>query len=140
MSRDTDTDAGSAVRNRLSEDIRYLGTLLGNVIRLQHGEEALQLVEDIRAQARQRREHAQQPGASSALAGRIASLDLEAKRILIKAFANYFQLINRELSRAPESSEQFVWLNRRYGETGTQLSRSAIMPSIRADSSQNEVI
>ena len=46
----------------------------------------------------------------------------------------------RELSRAPESSEQFVWLNRRYGETGTQLSRSAIMPSIRADSSQNEVI
>jgi len=46
----------------------------------------------------------------------------------------------RELSRAPESSEQFVWLNRRYGETETQLSRSAIMPSTRADSSQNAVI
>src|SRR5215468_7895898 len=45
-----------------------------------------------------------------------------------------------ELSRAPESSEQFVWLNRRYGETETQLSRSAIMPSTRADSSQNAVI
>jgi len=46
----------------------------------------------------------------------------------------------RELSRAPESSEQFVWLNRRYGETGTQLGRWAITPSIRADSSQDEVI
>jgi phosphoenolpyruvate carboxylase len=49
MSRDTDNDAGSALRGRLGEDIRYLGTLLGNVIRLQHGEEALQLVEAIRA-------------------------------------------------------------------------------------------
>jgi phosphoenolpyruvate carboxylase len=94
MSRDTYTDTGSALRGRLGEDIRYLGTLLGNVIRLQHGEEALQLVEGLRAQARQRRAHAQQPGASSALARQIAPLDLEAKRILIKAFANYFQLIN----------------------------------------------
>jgi hypothetical protein len=46
----------------------------------------------------------------------------------------------RELSLAPQSSEQFVWLNRRYGEPETQLSRSAIMPSTRADSSQNAVI
>jgi hypothetical protein len=37
----------------------------------------------------------------------------------------------RDLSRERESSEQFVWLNRRYGETETQLSRSAITPSIR---------
>ena len=45
-----------------------------------------------------------------------------------------------DLSRERESSEQFVWLNRRYGETETQLSRSAITPSIRADASQNEMI
>lgn len=44
-----------------------------------------------------------------------------------------------ELSRASESSEQFVWLNRRYGETEMQLSRSAMTPSIRADLSQDEV-
>jgi len=49
-------------------------------------------------------------------------------------------LFFRELSRAPESSEQFVWLNRRHGATKTQLSRSAIMPSTRADSSQTAVI
>ena len=47
---------------------------------------------------------------------------------------------DRDLSCERESSEQFVWLNRRYGERETQLSRSAIMPLIRADSSQNEVI
>ena len=47
---------------------------------------------------------------------------------------------NWDLSRERESSEQFVWLNRRYGETETQLSRSAITPSIRADASQNEMI
>ena len=45
-----------------------------------------------------------------------------------------------ELSRAPQSSEQFVWLNRRYGETETQLNPSAIMPSTRADASQHAVI
>jgi len=51
-----------------------------------------------------------------------------------------FHKIFWELSRAPHSSEQFVWLNRRYGETETQRSRSAIMPSTRADSHQNAVI
>lgn len=94
MPPDASDEAGSALRSLLSSDIRYLGTLLGNVIRLQHGEAALQLVEDIRAQARQRRAEARQTGAASALAQQIAALDLEAKRILIKAFANYFQLIN----------------------------------------------
>jgi hypothetical protein len=45
-----------------------------------------------------------------------------------------------DLSRKREISEQFVWLNRQYGETEAQLSRSAITPSIRADSSQDEGI
>ena len=47
---------------------------------------------------------------------------------------------NRDLSRNREISEQVVWLNRQYGETEAQLSRSAITPSIRADSSQDEGI
>jgi predicted RecB family nuclease len=40
---------------------------------------------------------------------------------------------SRDLSHERESSEQFVWLNRRYDETETQLSRSAMMPSILHD-------
>jgi len=42
----------------------------------------------------------------------------------------------RDLSRERESSEQFVW----YGERETQLRRWAMMPSIQADWSQDEVI
>jgi hypothetical protein len=41
-----------------------------------------------------------------------------------------------DLSRKGESSEQFVW----YGERETQLRRWAMMPSIQADWSQDEVI
>jgi phosphoenolpyruvate carboxylase len=94
MDRDADHDASSVLQSLLSRDIRALGALLGNVIRWQHGEAALQLVEDIRAQARQRRANTSQLDASQVLAQHIAALDLDAKRILIKAFANYFQLIN----------------------------------------------
>jgi hypothetical protein len=39
-----------------------------------------------------------------------------------------YELKLRDVSRERESSEQFVWLNRRYGETETQFSRSAITP------------
>jgi hypothetical protein len=46
----------------------------------------------------------------------------------------------RLVSRAPESSEQFAWLNRRYREMETQLTRSGAIPSIIADSSQDEAI
>ena len=56
------------------------------------------------------------------------------------AHGRVLRLEKGDLSRERESSEQFVWLNRRYGETETQLSRSAITPSIRADASQNEMI
>src|SRR5919197_2778109 len=121
MSPEAPDEAGSALRSWLSRDIRYLGALLGNVIRLQHGEAALQLVEDIRAQARQRRANAQQPGVASALAQQIAGLDLEAKRILIKAFANYFQLIN-----IAEDQQRIRVLRHRerHGHSGESLSEA----------------
>lgn len=45
-------------------------------------------------------------------------------------------LENRDLSREGESSEQFVW----YGERKAQLRCWAMMPSIQADWSQDEVI
>lgn len=76
----------------LSADIHLLGDLLGLVIREQHGEAAFDTVERVRAAAKARRS-----GDDSAHAGLIAeidALDLEQKRVLIKAFANYFQLIN----------------------------------------------
>ena len=76
----------------LSADIRLLGGLLGTVIRAQHGESQCQLVEQIRSLARARRKG--DATAGEALRTQIAGLDLESLRVLIKAFSNYFQLIN----------------------------------------------
>ncbi len=76
----------------LGGDIRFLGTLLGIIIREQHGEEAFKLVEEIRASAKARRAGNGQE--TERLLERVRKLSLEEKRILVKAFANYFQLIN----------------------------------------------
>lgn len=77
----------------LSADIRFLGNLLGQVIREQHGTDAFDLVERVRADAKARRS-SDNPAATATLAALIDELDLEQRRILIKAFSNYFQLIN----------------------------------------------
>ena len=77
----------------LSRDIRLLGNLLGEIIREQHGDKAFDLVEVVRKQAIARRETGA-PGRTQNLAGMIHDLSLDDKQVLIKAFSNYFQLIN----------------------------------------------
>ena len=98
MIRDTASESTSDLTSAMSGDIKLLGNLLGDIIQEQHGEDALTLVEKIRAQAKARREKSKDgssdPRATDALAAEIDRLDLESKRILIKAFGNYFQLIN----------------------------------------------
>jgi phosphoenolpyruvate carboxylase len=86
------THADNTTPTPFSNDIKLLGNLLGYIIREQHGEEALALVEDIRAIAKARRSGDE--GATQTLMAKIEACDLEAKQILIKAFGNYFQLIN----------------------------------------------
>jgi phosphoenolpyruvate carboxylase len=75
-------------------DIRLLGNLLGEIIREQHGDTAFDLVERVRSQARSRREHATDVAQTLALAATIDALTLDEHSVLIKAFSNYFQLIN----------------------------------------------
>jgi phosphoenolpyruvate carboxylase len=87
--RDTGT---LEIAGNLSMDIRLLGNLLGETIREQRGDDAFNLVERVRALAKARRQH--QPDATTHLAMMIDNLDLDSKRILVKAFSNYFQLIN----------------------------------------------
>ena len=77
----------------LSADIKLLGGLLGVVIREQHGEDAFQLVEQVRANAKARRNN-DDPAAEKALRATIDDLDVNSLRVLTKAFSNYFQLIN----------------------------------------------
>ncbi|GAB4571669.1 MAG: phosphoenolpyruvate carboxylase [Anaerolineae bacterium] len=76
----------------LSADIHLLGDLLGQIIREQHGEEAFKLVERVRALAKARR--AGDADAGKQLAAILGELPPEDLRVLVKAFGNYFQLIN----------------------------------------------
>ena len=80
------------LNNAMSADIKLLGNLLGLVIREQHGTEGFRLVEQVRAEARARRKG--EPGAEEALRATIDQLDAPSLDVLIKAFSNYFQLIN----------------------------------------------
>ncbi|MBE0688645.1 MAG: phosphoenolpyruvate carboxylase [Anaerolineae bacterium] len=85
------TDTHEAV-NLLSADIRLLGNLLGGIIREQDGESAFALVENVRAAAKARRNGDAE--AARALANTLQELDLRMVKVLVKAFSNYFQLIN----------------------------------------------
>jgi phosphoenolpyruvate carboxylase len=76
----------------LSVDIKLLGNLLGKIILEQHEEESLKLVEYVRHTAKARRNG--DADAALTLNHIIENLDLDAKRVLIKAFGSYFQLIN----------------------------------------------
>ncbi len=80
------------LNSAMSADIRLLGNLLGVVIREQHGEAGFQLVEQVRAEARARRKGDQD--AEETLRATIDQLDTPSLDVLIKAFSNYFQLIN----------------------------------------------
>ncbi|NJO83198.1 MAG: hypothetical protein HC828_10515, partial [Blastochloris sp.] len=85
------------ITTALSADIRLLGGLLGQVIRDQHGVEAFDLVEQVRrwARARRARSSTMTPEeAETMLRDSIEAMPLDELRILIKAFSNYFQLIN----------------------------------------------
>ncbi|MCS7071154.1 MAG: phosphoenolpyruvate carboxylase, partial [Anaerolinea sp.] len=72
--------------------MKFLGALLGRVIRQQHGETAFDLVETVRKLAKSRRQG--DDAATHQLEKLIADLPLDSLRVLTKAFSNYFQLIN----------------------------------------------
>ncbi len=91
--RQSVVDATSDLAGALSADIKYLGSLLGKVIRQQHGDAAFQLVEEVRALAKERRSSHERDYTGD-LRAMIEQLDYESIRVLIKAFSNYFQLIN----------------------------------------------
>lgn len=76
----------------LSKDIRLLAGMLGRIIKEQHGDEAFDLVEQVRLAAKARRNG--EPGAADDLTALIKGASLEQKNILVKAFSTYFQLIN----------------------------------------------
>ncbi len=94
--REPTNEVANDLTSALSADIKLLGNLLGEIIREQHGDAALDLVEKIRLSAKARRQLSDgaDQAETAALFSTIDDLDLGSKRVLIKAFSNYFQLIN----------------------------------------------
>ncbi len=80
-------------QSALSRDIHLLGNLLGELIVEQHGADALRLVETVRKLAIRRRD-GEDPALLEELWQRVLALGPEEREILVKAFSNYFQLIN----------------------------------------------
>ena len=98
---------GAARHDRtLSDDIYLLAGLLGDVIKSLAGDEAFALEEDVRSLAKDLR--AGGDSASEKLEAIIHGADTADLRILIRAFTNYFQLIN-----LAEDNERIRRLSRR---------------------------
>jgi phosphoenolpyruvate carboxylase len=140
----------------LSADIRRLGDLLGQALRRVAGEDAFELVEEVRAAAKNLRA---EPSVEQArqLRDRIATLDVADLRTLIRSFSIYFDLINlaeqrariralrvrsMELGTAPltESPEAALRVLRDRGITADQiaeqLDRALIVPVFTAHPSE----
>lgn len=116
----------SDVTSKLSVDIRELGDLLGKVIREQHGIEAFNLVETVRKAAIARRGGDQ--AAENTLRETIDGLDIASQRVLIKAFSNYFQLIN-----IAEDQQRIRVLRNREMEVGLNESIDAAIRELHAN-------
>jgi phosphoenolpyruvate carboxylase len=117
-------------REKLGAEIRFLGGVLGDVIKEQAGSVLFDLEEEIRLGARARREGT--PGAAQALGARIRSMSDAEARIVVRAFTVFFDLMNlaedrervrvlreRERGRYPEprteSMEEAVQLMQKAG-------------------------
>mgnify|MGYP001342355385 CR=1 FL=1 len=76
----------------LKDDVRILGTLVGELLRDQGGNELFELVENARQRSIQRRENDEYPGEK--LSDLVRNLDLSLSIEVIRAFSTYFQMVN----------------------------------------------
>ncbi|TVQ45849.1 MAG: phosphoenolpyruvate carboxylase [Gammaproteobacteria bacterium] len=76
----------------LREDVRVLGTLVGELVREQGGQSLFELVESARRAAIERREV--QEGAEARLVGLVDTMKPDTAREFIRAFSTYFQMVN----------------------------------------------
>ena len=79
-------------REKLGTEIRFLGRILGEIIREQAGQTLYDLEEEIRLGSRARREG--KPEAEHALQARIGSMNDTEARTVVRAFTIFFDLVN----------------------------------------------
>ncbi len=76
----------------LRDDVRVLGTMVGNLIREQGGEELFDFVETARQRSIRRREGNERPGED--LGELVANLEPLLALQVIRSFSTYFQMVN----------------------------------------------
>ena len=76
----------------LRDDVRTLGTMVGDLIREQGGEPLFDFVEKARLRSIRRREYNERPGEE--LAELVHDLDPEFALSVIRSFSTYFQMVN----------------------------------------------
>jgi phosphoenolpyruvate carboxylase len=81
-------------RARLSATIRFLGDVLGDVIREQAGSNAFELEERVRQLAKELRSQGWPAEPTAELARTIAGISTDEAKQVIKAFSIYFALVN----------------------------------------------
>jgi len=76
----------------LRDDVRVLGSLVGELLKDQGGEALYELVEDARQRSIRRREDNERPGES--LTELVSNLELPLAMEVIRAFSTFFQMVN----------------------------------------------
>ena len=76
----------------LRDDVRTLGTMVGDLIREQGGEELFEFVENARRRSIRRREDNELPGEE--LSELVENLDPDLALQVIRSFSTYFQMVN----------------------------------------------
>ena len=112
-----------ATERTLSDDIYLLVGLLGDVIQSQAGESSFALEEQVRALGKDFR--AGIADAGSELAGTISNVSTPEAEMLIRAFTNYFQLVN-----LAEDNERIRRLTRRERQNAPKPRRGSIREAI----------
>lgn len=107
----------------ISDDIYFLGDLLGEVITAQAGSEAFELEEAVRALAKAHR--AGDSEAGTELSALISGLSIDEAVLLIRAFTSYFQLINLS-----EDNERIRRIRKREADTFPAARRGSIREAI----------
>lgn len=114
--------------------VRRLSTLLGRTLADQHGQELLDLVEDVRRQTKRAKASAD-PADAQAIQKRLAELPIEQATALTRAFTEYFLLANAaeqvyRVRAIGQGSAADTWIPRTVREIHAELGPEGLQRAV----------